>query len=286
MAVKPITNNQSTNSQKINRGKQKSFRNTDVGNSRVSVNPGKDFSKGFSITLKDIDTSFMNHIKRVMKPTVGEANEMLKVPVLYGNEERWKSVRGNGVLRDRNNVIILPVIIVKRSDVSFNDNMPLSFDHDTRGEFIKVDRSSKWSAKNRYDRFSVLQGETPVTEIITTGMPDFVVCTYSVVIMTAYMEQMNAINELFLEHLETYFGDTTDYKFLSSLDGGITDATEMDADGERLVRSELTVSIKAYVIPEFTSNVLGTTAEMNKTFTPRKTVFGFEGNASEYQVKK
>ena len=60
----------------------------------------------------------------------------------------------------------------------------------------------------------------------------------------------------------------------------------MDAEGERLVKSELTVSIKAYVIPEFTTNVLGTMAEMNKTFTPRKTVFGFEGNASDYQVKK
>jgi hypothetical protein len=286
MAVKSITNNQSSNSQTVNRGKQKTFRKTDLGNSRVSVNPGKDFSKGFSITLKDIDTSFINHIKRVMKPAVSEANETLKVPVLYGNEERWKSVRANGVLRDRNGTIILPVIVVKRSDVSFNDNMPLSFDHDTKGEFIKVDRSSKWSAKNRYDRFSVLQGETPVTEMITTGMPDFVVCTYSVVILTAYMEQMNVINELFLEHLETYFGDTTDYKFLSSLDGGITDATEMDAEGERLVKSELTVSIKAYVIPEFTTNVLGTMAEMNKTFTPRKTVFGFEGNASDYQVKK
>ena len=286
MAVKPVTNNQSVNSQTVNRGKQKSFRNTDVGNRRVSVSPGRNYGKGFSITLKDIDSSFMNHIKNVMKPTVGEANELLKVPVLYGNEERWKSVRANGVLRDRNNSLILPVIVVKRMDVAFNTEMPLSFDHDVRGEHIRVTRSSKWSAKNRYDRFTVLQGEQPVVEAITTGMPDFVICNYSVVAMTAYMEQMNTISELFLEHLETYFGGTTDYKFLSSMDGGITDATEMDAEGERIVKTELNVSIKAYVLPEFTSNVLGTTAEMNKVLSPRKTVFGFEGNASDYQVKK
>ena len=38
----------------------------------------------------------------IMKPTVKESNEIIKVPVLYGNEERWKSIRGRGTLRDGN----------------------------------------------------------------------------------------------------------------------------------------------------------------------------------------
>jgi len=286
MAVKPVTNTQTVNKQTVNRGKQKSFRSTSVGNQRISVNPGTNFGKGFSITLKDIDTTFMNHIKNVMKPMVDEANEMVRVPVLYGNEERWKSVRANGVLRDRNNVLILPAIVVRRTDVSFNDTMPLSFDHDVQGKHIKVTRSSRWSKKNRYSRFTVLQGEQPISEIITTGMPDFVICNYSVVIMTAYMEQMNTINEIFLEHLETYFGESENYKFLSGLDGAISDATETSADGERLIRNELSISIRGYVLPEFTSNIFGTTAEMSKTYTSKKVVFGFEGTATDYQVKK
>ena len=33
-----------------------------------------------------------------MKPVVRESNETIKVPVMYGNEERWKSVRGRGVV--------------------------------------------------------------------------------------------------------------------------------------------------------------------------------------------
>jgi len=285
VAIKPITNKQSTNRQTINRASQKSFKTNATGNERKSVNPGNNFGKGHSVTLKDIDTSVISHVKNIMKPRVLDSGEYVKVPVLYGNEERWKSLRSNGVLRDRNNSLILPVMVLRRTDVSFNPDMPLSFDHDIKGEFIKVERSSKWSKKNRYDRFSIQTGAAPITQTIVTGMPDFVVCNYSIVIMTAFMEQMNVVTEVFLEHLETYFGDSEQYKFLSSLEGGITDATEMTANGERIIKNEFSMAVKAYVIPEFTSNVLGTTAEASKEFSQRKVVFGFEGDATDYQVK-
>ena len=201
MAVKPITNKQAVVNETINRAKQVSTRGEkNVGNRSVTLNPGKDFSKNFAVTLKDIDTSIITHIKDVMSPTIREANEVIKVPILYANEERWKNYRKRGVIRDKNGSLILPLIMIKRTDTSFNDQMPLSFDHDVNGEFIKVVRSKKYSPEHRYDRFSVQNGIKPSYETITTGMPDFVVCTYNVVVMTNFIEQMNAINEIFLEH--------------------------------------------------------------------------------------
>ena len=284
MAVKPITNKQIVNTAGLNRGKQVSQRNLVQGNRKQSVNPGKDFTKNYSVTLKDIDTSVLSHITNIMKPTVREANETIKVPVMWGNEERWKNVRDRGVLRDKNGVIILPLIVIKRTDTVFNDQMPLSFDHDVKGEHIKVVRSSGWSKTNRYDKFAVQMGKKPVIEALTTGMPDFVQCTYQMIILTNYMEHMNQVNELFLEHLETYWGDREEYKFLSSLDGSISDATEMTADGERLIRNEITVGIKGYVLPEFTDNVYGKTAEMQRILSPSTVVFGYESDASPKQI--
>tara|TARA_B100002003_G_C13849104_1_gene416298 strand:- start:6 stop:650 length:645 start_codon:yes stop_codon:yes gene_type:complete len=209
-----------------------------------------------------------------MKPVVRESNEIIKVPVMYGNEERWKSVRGRGVLRDKNGVIILPVMVIKRTSVAMNDQMPLSFDNDVRGKYISVIRSkSGWSKNNRYDRFSVLTGQKPVEEFVKTGMPDFVVCSYNIVMMTAYMEQMNDLNTIWVEHVETYFGDSTSYRFLSSLSGDISDATEMESDGERIIRNELTLEIKGYMIPEFTDNIFGKTAEMVRGYVSKKVSF-------------
>ena len=275
MAIKPITNTNVTNESTINRAEQTSIR-SEKGNSKVVIKKGtgRNGGKGLSIGLTDIDTTVIRHMQNVMKPVVKESNELIKVPVMYGNEERWKSIRSRGVLRDKNNTIILPVIVIKRTGVAMNDQMPLSFDNDVQGKYISVVRSSNgWSKNNRYDRFSVLTGQKPVEEFIKTGMPDFVVCTYSIVMMTAFMEQMNDLNTIMVEHLETYWGDSTSYRFLTALEGDISNEVQMESQGERLIRNELTITIKGYMIPEFTDNVFGKTAEMGRAYIPKKVSF-------------
>ena len=275
MAIKPITNTNAPNESTINRAEQTTIR-SEKGNDRVVIKKGtgRDAGKGFAIGLKDIDTAIIGHMNNIMKPKVKESNEIIKVPVLYGNEERWKSVRNRGTLRDSNGSIILPVIVVKRTSLAFDENMPLSFDMDVKGKFISVVRSSNgWSKSNRYDRFAVLTGQQPVQEFIKTGMPDFVICNYTIVMMTAFMEQMNDLNTIMVEHLETYWGDQTSHRFLSALEGDISNEEQMESQGERLIRNELTLSMKGYMIPEFTDNVFGKTAEMGRAYKPKKVSF-------------
>ena len=55
----------------------------------------------------------------------------------------------------------------------------------------------------------------------------------------------------------------------------------MDVKGERLIKNEFSLSINAYMIPEFTSTIFGTTAEMTKELTPSKVVFGTETNGEK-----
>ena len=275
MAIKPITNENAGYESNVNRESQTSIR-SEKGNAKVVITKpgGQNAGKGFSIGLKEIDTAVINHIRNIMKPKIKEQNEIISVPVLYGNEERWKSIKDRGTLRDKNGVIILPMIVIKRTSLGMNPDMPLSFDNDVKGKFISVVRSnSGWSKNNRYDRFAVLTGQKPVEEFVKTGMPDFVVCSYSVVMMTSFIEQMNELNNLWIEHLETYFGDQTSYRFLSSLDGDISNEIEMESQGERMIRNELTLSIKGYMIPEFTDNTFGKTAELGRAYNPKKVSF-------------
>ena len=274
MAIKPITNTNVTNESTINRAEQTSIR-SDKGNAKVVIKKsgGRDVGKGYAVKLKDIDLAIMGHIRNVMKPVVRESNEIIKLPVLWGNEERWKSLRKRGVIRDQNNKLILPIMVVKRTSVAMDPTKPVSFDNDVKGKFIKVVRSNRYSRNNRYDRFSVLTGQQPVQDFIITGQPDFVEINYNVVMMTAYMEQMNDLGELWIEHLETYFGNPTSYRFLSSLPGSIDNEVEMESQGERLIKNTFDMTIKGYLIPEFTDKVFGKTGEMVRSYSNKKVSF-------------
>ena len=278
MAVKPITNKQVVASSNINRAEQVSTKDTKIksGNIARSIVPGNNYTKNYAITLKDIDSAVLGYIKNVIKPKVREANETIDVSVMYGNEERWKSVRKRGVMRDRNGSLILPLIMLKRTEISKNLLSGQGFEHDVQGEHIQVVRNSSWSKDNHYDRFAIQNNIQPKYENLVTGMPDFTDITYEFVLWTNFIEQMNPLVEMFVDQSNHYWGTSENYKFLCSLDS-ISDASEMTVDGERFVKSTFSVIAKSYLLPEeINSVVTGKISNLQKKLTPSKVVFGTE----------
>ena len=287
MAVNKITNKGVVNKELVNRANEVSTKGTTIrGNRETTIIPGNNFADNYSITLKDVDTAVLNHVKNVMKPIVKEANETFKIPVYYGNEERWKAVRKRGVLRDKNNSLILPLIMLRRTELTRNDLSGQSFQHDIRRQFVDVVRNSRWSKDNQYDRFSVQQGVQPVYENIVTGMPNYADITYEFVLWTNFIEQMNPLVESFVDQSNTYWGDGTNTKFLCQLES-ISDASEMNQDGERFIKSTFSVTSKAYLLPEYLNSVVTNKVSNTKKFTTTSRVtFGMEGDATNKQVGK
>jgi hypothetical protein len=287
MAIKPITDKQLIDKNTVNRETQTSQRNINPrgeGNQSKTIIPGVDLSKQYSITLKDIDTSIFSYIKDVIKPTVQEANEQVKVTVMYGNEERWKAVRKRGALRDKNGTLILPLIMLKRVSVEKSDMVP-GYEHDIQRRHTEVVRNIGWSKDNRYSRFSVQIGNEPVSEHLVTTVPNFVNINYEFVLWTNFIEQMNPLVEVFMEQNNTYWGKADTYRFISSLDS-VSDASEMNQDGERFIKSTFSVTSKAYLLPEETNNiVMGKMSQVQRRLTPSKVVFGFDGDATDEQIK-
>ena len=285
MAVNKITNKGVVNRELVNRANEVSTKGTTIrGNRETTIIPGNNFADNYSITLKDVDTAVLNHVKNVMKPMVREANENLKIPVYYGNEERWKAVRKRGVLRDKNNSLILPLIMLKRTDIARNDLSGQSFSHDVKNKHINVVRNSRWSKDNQYDRFSVQQGINPVYENIVTTMPNYTDVTYEFVLWTNFIEQMNPLVESFVDQSNMYWGDGTNKKFLCIIDN-ISDASEMNQDGERFIKSTFSVTTKAYLLPEYLNSVItNKISNMKKFTTPSRVTFTQEGDATNKQV--
>tara|TARA_R100001594_G_scaffold85355_1_gene119805 strand:- start:734 stop:1597 length:864 start_codon:yes stop_codon:yes gene_type:complete len=287
MADNKITNKQVVNKETINRANQVSTKDETVrGNRGMTITPGNNFSENYSITLKNVDTAILGHVKNVMRPRVKEANETFKIPVYYGNEERWKAVRKRGALRDKNNSLILPLIMLRRTELSRNDLSGQSYSHDIQNKFINVVRNSKWSKDNQYDRFSVQRGIKPAYENIVTTMPTYSDVTYEFVLWTNFIEQMNPLIESFVDQSHTYWGDVSENKFLCTIDS-ISDASEMNQDGERFIKSTFSVTSKAYLLPEYLNSVVtNKVSNMRKQLTPSRIIFSYESDATDEQVGK
>ena len=84
----------------------------------------KDKVNNVSVTLKDIDSAIIYYLENVIKPSVEENGENIKVPILYGSVERWKAILRDGFLRDKKRQIITPVIVFKRNTININETIP------------------------------------------------------------------------------------------------------------------------------------------------------------------
>ena len=58
-----------------------------VVNPALDVRRDQDPRKNTTITLLDIDTAVLEYLQNVINPTVVDAGQNVKVPILYGNPE-------------------------------------------------------------------------------------------------------------------------------------------------------------------------------------------------------
>mgnify|MGYP003115296401 CR=1 FL=1 len=229
---------------------------------------GTDEVKNISVGLMDIDAAIMYYFNNVIKPTVLENDETVKVPLMYSNPERWNSIQKNGYLVDNKKQLIIPLIVFKRNSISKDEN--LSVDKiDPLNPKLFYTFQKKYSKENRYDNFAVQQGLNKTKELYTVGVPDYVNLEYEFVVWTSYTEQMNKIIEKIIWSEGSYWGEDGKFKFRTSIDN-YTDASELSVNSERIIKTNFTVTLKGYLIPEEFNNVVTT----QKALTPKRILIG------------
>ena len=241
---------------------------------RKEINRGYDRSrkddnvKSISVGLMDIDAAIMFYFNNVIKPTVIENDETIKVPLMYSNPERWNSIQKNGYLVDNKKQLLIPLIVFKRNSISKDESMSVDKIDPLNPKLFRTFQS-KYSKKNRYDNFSVQQGLNKTKELYTVGVPDYVNLEYEFIVWTSYTEQMNSIIEKIIWSEGSYWGEDGKFKFRTSIDN-YTDASEFTVNSERLIRTTFSVTLKGYLIPEEFNNVVTT----QKALTPKRILIG------------
>ena len=237
----------------------------------------KDEVQSISNSIVDMDSAILYYFNEVIKPTVTENKETVKVPLMYASPERWVSVQKNGFMRDKRQQIITPVIVFRRTGMQKNENMPTNKIDPSNPRNFQI-FTQKYSQTNRYDQFSAQLGITPNKEHYSVVMPDYVTLNYEFIIWTSYIEQMNKIVEKINYTNNAYWGEPGKMRFRSRIES-FSDASEMDAQ-ERLIRTNFSVEMYGYIIPEEFNNYMTT----KKYITPKKIIINMDVEKSAEEI--
>lgn len=199
------------------------------------------------VGLTDMDDALAYYFKEVIRPRAMADKNFVEVPLIYATPERWKAAQRDGIYRDKLGKRQLPVAIFKRTSLKKVRNISNKLDANRPHNFYVTQVFN--SPKNAYTDFDIVKNRVPESEYVYTVIPDFVKLTYSIIILTDYMEQMNPIIEAIHFASDSYWGRQEKFKFHSFVGDIRTEILENQSE-DRTVKSEFEITLNGYIVPE------------------------------------
>ena len=153
----------------------------------------------------------------------------------------------DGYYRDQQGKIQAPLIMFKRNSIDKNRQIANKLDANNPQNFSVF--AKKYTQRNAYDNFKVLNNRIPQQEYYAVVMPDYLTVTYECIVFTYYVEQLNKIVEAMEYASDAYWGNPQRYQFKAMIDS-FGFQTELVNNDERIVRSTFDIKINGYIIPD------------------------------------
>ena len=228
-------------------GNPNNFNPSPTENRALQTSFKGDTVKPFSVGIQDIDEAIFYYFENVIQPSVIQNGARLPVPIIYGSPEKWKSYQKDGYYRDQQGKIQAPLIMFKRNDITKNRQIANKLDANNPQNFGVFNK--RYTQRNAYDNFKVLNNRIPQQEYYAVVMPDYLTVTYTCAVFTYYVEQLNKIVEAMEYASDAYWGNPQRYQFKAMIDS-FGFQTELTNNDERVVRSTFDIKINGYIIPE------------------------------------
>jgi len=164
----------------------------------------------------------------------------------------------------------MPLIVFKRDSLEKNRSIANKLDANQPNLYTTFQKV--YNEKNFYSNFNVLNNRIPTKQFIANVVPDYVTLTYSCIIQTYYIEQLNKIIEAINYASDSYWGDPERFKFRARIDN-FTTVTELVKSQERLVRGTFNIKMYGYIVPDVIQKDLTAIKKYNEK---SKIIFGLE----------
>ena len=226
--------------------------------------------KPFTVSIQDVDEAILYYFENVIKPSVIQNGERIAVPLVYGSPERFKTIQKDGFYRDKKGKVMSPIIMFKRDSLDKNRSIANKLDANSPNLYTSWQKS--YNSKNFYSNFDLLNNRIPTKQFIANVVPDYVTLTYSFIVQTYYVEQLNKIIEAINYASDSYWGDPERFQFKAMIDTFNT-ITELNQGQNRVVRSNFSLKVHGYIIPDVIQKDLTAVKKYN---TKSKVTFGIE----------
>lgn len=148
-------------------------------------------------TVYDIDFALKWFLDNEIQPQVKANDELINVPVIFANGEKWDNVRRLGYLRDEKGMLQSPIIVLKRNSLQERDQLKkLDINRAAAGNVLFY--KQPYNKQNRYeDDINPIFNTEPKQsdEIYTINIPEYIDLDYELLIWTDFTTQMNSLVE-------------------------------------------------------------------------------------------
>lgn len=188
-----------------------------------------------------------------------------KVPVIFGAWERFAQMHSTkdddnlNSLRDKKGMIRLPIISIKRGDITSNESMYKKITTNGEPSVRVVKKISKSSFENNartpynydYNTPTGVKNDNPVYEVHRLPFPEFLNIPYTITFWSSYIKHANSFNNMLWPLHD--FPDLNYDGF--HFHGLITDSSnesnfETFTDEERIIRNSFNMNVNGYIFDQ------------------------------------
>lgn len=220
-------------------------------------------------TLYDIDFAIKWYIDNEIQPQIVDNQEVIPVPVIFANGEKWDNVRRLGYLRDEKGMLQSPMIMLKRNSAVERDNMrTLDVNRIPAQNFLTA--RQKYNARNRYEDelFPLPKTQPAVSDkIYVVDIPKYMTIEYEMMLWCDFTTQLNDVVDQILPYGRYLWGNEGN-RFETAI-GSISFETINTSGEDRLVRATIPLTVQGTLLSQQEAR----TETLKTMYSVKKVVF-------------
>ena len=220
-------------------------------------------------TLYDIDYAIKWYIDNEIQPQITANAELVAVPVIFANGEKWDNVRRLGYLRDEKGMLQSPLIMLKRSSAQERDSMrTLDVNRQISGNQHVY--KNRYNARNRYeDELFPIPTNVPQQSetVYIVDIPKYMDIEYEMMIWCDFTNQLNDLIDQILPYGRFLWGNEGN-RFETAIGPATFEVTNTSGE-DRLVRATIPLTVKGTLLSEQEARI----STIKKMYSVKKLTF-------------